>query len=1502
MALKKRKLWQWGMVLVTIGICLWVLRQWCLLLLFLGLVYYKKQWLLAWWKKLCACCVTMAWYWGAKWKSLLGYCVHGLAAVMCAVAVYIYKHKWASSYLLLLAWCCIHNKLLAIIALLLLGLLFGLRMLYRLGRRFPRQALACCILAFFVGRFFIAAIGYHTYSFFFNPSYLPEIFIRQVQNFVKPELAPYLQPPQSIDISLSSTKITISEWELPDIYRKTLAKFPKIVVHWRNLFFSPQISRIEIFQPQFTLHCNERGVFNYAILRTDEAPSANTQISLPELKVHNGRISLEVSALPNSHHLFFGDEIHFALDSEEENRYRISAQLSSNFTKKLRVSGTYSPFEEGLALRFRPITVSLFSLNPIIEYLDLKEKIHVDGQVILEEVAINGLSKSHPQLTVSNKIRLVNGYCSWEDTLFQLPELAGKLYFVDGNLQRISASARLGNGSLSIQEGKVTSQGELYLPFSLANFQLDRKLVSIISRFTSFPLHKYWDQSAPSGNVNIFGTLMRSLAGKWDWKARMQIIDAAFCYRQLQCKDLNLLLECVPKSLKICHGRWQLKNSKFIIAPGATCDLQNFPPHISNLQISFSRFRVDRELWRQFPEADEVWEFLLPEGFVDGQIYIDGNPLKNLPVADVQCYQFNACLEEVPLPTKQVFGKLTFRDGCLYLQNIRGKTISDSPFTVNGRVWLLEKPHEIAFDIYVHTEEVPLDQALYYTFGSQQEDWHSDIQDVWDSLHLVGGTVQVDAHIVRPRKSPHPPNFDVKVRGRGINANYVEFPYPITDVSGEVVAERGAIKFTGIKARKQQGRLQVSGQIYPQDQGLEVRIAVVGRDIPIDNDLKNALGEEYQRVWEDFSPQGQLDITVKLNKKAHLPKVQWTSNVNLNNVSACYRQFPYRVEQICGKLRLAPNTFFLDNLQGSRQGGIVTVNGSIKPQLIKIKIAGKNIPIDRNLQGEITPEIQKIWNQFDLTGKLHLQVALQKRPEHDWQWRTWLQFQQLQGACLLLPYRFENIAGKVFISPAGFRIRDCHAKNPDGAQVDIRGGHANGKLHLYVNGRNIPVNRKLYRILETENQEIWNLFSPQGRIDVKWAMTSKGLQQKQRLQIIPRDLAISYGKFPYRIENIRVSKNTPTSGICIDEAETTFQHLSGRHGHAQFAISGAIAAITSKKQRFDLQIRAHNLTIDREICYAIGNYFPTIGDNLQPHGAIEKLHLEVSNISSNEAYLQYKVIADNLVANMKQDSFIEKLAGNFQVHGFAYNDRYQAQGKITQGEVVINKLRFDNLESPIKFYNNYLSLTPIKGDFYGGQLAGWLIFDTSNYSAYKGLVSVSNTQLKPIVLALSENDAPQQETGIEGQLNCEVSFQGSTHSNDSLTGKGWLQVADGTIWQFPLLLAIFDVFSLPDYPAFREGEMHFSISKSKYNIRSLQLHSSLLSISGQGSIGFDDTLNLLLLTHFAPLYIPRIPLVDHVLEHIKQRLFALQVNGTIQEPTIELKQWQNIRKIIEKPR
>lgn len=1369
---------------------------------------------------------------------------------------------------------------------------------------FARALLAVCYVAWFIFSC-AAAVLYYGYSLLGQENKLQDFAMAEIKKRLKPELAPYMKPPRHIQVLLRDRKILLEDWVLPDAAGKILATVKRVEIVLGEIFPKPTLQSVTVEGVHVFLQRREDGHVNWDILAEREEGGPE---KLPEIRMREGEISLDFPGMTRTPLAVKDVRLEIIATGDS---HVISGSFAAEFIERVEISGNYSD-KDGLDLALTPVA---FSLVDVAQRFIVPAGFKVEGKVRLDGLVLH---IGPAGLAWQAKAALAEGNLYWHGLNFT--GIEADLGIDNGRISKIRAGAWIESADIKISGGYIEPQGRMQMDVQLANLSLSDSLPRLLGE----PVQKYWRMFKPQGVIAASGVVERTKDGDWDWDARAHLRQGSVGYRNLRCEDIELSLQLRPQEIAVIEGKWHLREGAFRLQPGGRVSWQ--PLEIQGLALDFDNFRLTPDIWKEFPEADDVWKLLQPQGVVDGRASWNGGmDLGNL-AAEVKCRDFQAIFDEVPHPADQAFATLKLERGILEL-DVHGKMVDNSGrVELTGNVWPFAKPYGAAYDVRVKVSDVVLTGQVYRTFDS---DWRTDIRDVWDTLEFAQncGCLDVEIHAHRRPDSEEyladgPTYFYVVVIGRDLKAKCRYFPYPITHVNGKVVAQsRQPIVFSDITARKDEGELSVSGELLPTPQGMWIKELIVrGKNIALDDELKNALGEE-GGIWDEISPKGRIGIEVKLSKKPDR-NVRWQADVSLEDVSARYREFPYRMDHVSGRLHVKPDQFRLRDVKGKSGHGQATINGWVAPPRFDLRIEAEDIPVDNKLRKalrKLSPEVNEICEKFFLVGPVSGKVKVRRKdPAMPADWKVVLDVKEASGYYCEFPYSLDRISGRISIAPQSFVI-DCKGESEEG-QFAVSGGKE-GKDHVSfkVRGTNVALSDKLCRALSEEQRQIWRQFHPEGRADFELTVTLPEGRTDYVVHILPRDCSILYEKFPYRIDGVSLPpEETPQSGITISGssfagtkksgASVIFDDICGKNGNSRFRLSGTFHSLAAAEQvRLELKVLGRDVVVNSDLRRALAEFFPNMMKKLAPEGNIASVQFDLEYYDAPEKYTKYRFESNGMDATMTKGEFLEQVAGNLVMEGYGYGNRHHGDGYLKNGEIVLHGLHFTHVESPIRLFKDYLQFSPIEGSFYQGNARAWIILDVTDYGGFKGSCTVNTAQLNSVIKALAERSAKKKKApleknpgeGAKGILSGEISFQGNFHDSDLLTGRGWLQVHSGEIWRLPLLLAIFDILSLPERPAFREGESRFSISRGRFDINMLKLHSSLLSISGNGTLDFDGNLRLQLLTHFAPHYLPRIPLISQILDMFKREFFELYVTGTLSQPSITLPQWETLRDLLK---
>jgi len=209
-------------------------------------------------------------------------------------------------------------------------------------------------------------------------------------------------------------------------------------------------------------------------------------------------------------------------------------------------------------------------------------------------------------------------------------------------------------------------------------------------------------------------------------------------------------------------------------------------------------------------------------------------------------------LKAFPYKVSKAAGVVTILPGRAIFENLRG-VHGKTAIAASGQVHL--GGDEFGLDVQVNATGVPLDKDF-------QDALPANFKEVWGRLQPVGFA---DMSLSLRRNLPEDPGTDYKfvLKPRGMAIKYSEFPYPFRGITGRIVATPGKVLLEKLAARSGRMTGTLQGVFFTDKDTRRAELTVTGAGIPIDEELLNALPEEFAPLAARFAPGGTCDINLK---------------------------------------------------------------------------------------------------------------------------------------------------------------------------------------------------------------------------------------------------------------------------------------------------------------------------------------------------------------------------------------------------------------------------------------------------------------------------------------------------------------------------------------------------------------------------------------------------------------------------------------------------------------
>ena len=220
--------------------------------------------------------------------------------------------------------------------------------------------------------------------------------------------------------------------------------------------------------------------------------------------------------------------------------------------------------------------------------------------------------------------------------------------------------------------------------------------------------------------------------------------------------------------------------------------------------------------------------------------------------------------------------------------------------------------------------------------------------------------------------------FDIELTNATTRHNH--FSYPIHEVAGTIQMRNSDFHFDNITGRNHNSRVTCDG-IWNQNDGLNLRF--ICQDVKLDTQLRAALPQNIQQIWDGFQPTGTVASTrVDLLLPPGAAEVdvridaRLTAGIEPNsqsNVKVEPTWFPYELCELSGRVRIGQGRVQLEKIRGKHGRAWLSADGDGKYDDQRWAVRLHNIltgalPVDEELISALPISLAESIRQLEYRG------------------------------------------------------------------------------------------------------------------------------------------------------------------------------------------------------------------------------------------------------------------------------------------------------------------------------------------------------------------------------------------------------------------------------------------------------------------------------------------------------------------------------------------------------
>lgn len=259
-----------------------------------------------------------------------------------------------------------------------------------------------------------------------------------------------------------------------------------------------------------------------------------------------------------------------------------------------------------------------------------------------------------------------------------------------------------------------------------------------------------------------------------------------------------------------------------------------------------------------------------------------------------------------------------------------------------------------------------------------------------------------------------------ELRLQDCSIQHDKFRYPLDRIEGRVRGERGIWKFQEIHGRNDSGYVVCNGEWKSNVQhGAQLALMFTATDLPLEDELREALSPTARRLWDGLRPRGNLDhvraelhydaATKRTTVQAHVQKWPASQNVQGRSVTVEPVWVPLRLDQVTGSFHFRDGEIVLEKVKANYGKAAIELEGACRPdgeggwQVGLGRVVADHFVIDEALLDALPSQAARTLAGMKFSGTLGGQGAVTVRlPAHGKSVANWdvgLDIENVQFHC-----------------------------------------------------------------------------------------------------------------------------------------------------------------------------------------------------------------------------------------------------------------------------------------------------------------------------------------------------------------------------------------------------------------------------------------------------------------------------------------------------------------------
>ena len=717
------------------------------------------------------------------------------------------------------------------------------------------------------------------------------------------------------------------------------------------------------------------------------------------------------------------------------------------------------------------------------------------------------------------------------------------------------------------------------------------------------------------------------------------------------------------------------------------------------------------------------------------------------------------------------------------------------------------------------------------------------------------GRIDVDLEATGSLNRPSESTLKGKVVCRDVAICYHKFQYAIEEIAGRIDFTNSSVELRNLTGTHGDVRLSFNGWSRGFGPDWKYLIRITSENIPLDDDLYDALSPKQQELWNAFSPAGLTAIDYRFSRESPT-EIRTKLILEPRGAEAVYCKLLYPLKNLTGRLTFDRDKVVLSDVVSRIDNRKITLNGEVttggadKPTYdLTAKVY--NLPLDSTLQDALSKKQRDMFERFRPAGLVDGWIRFSASDREPAIFTADLSFKQ---ASLILD-RFDlpitDISAKAVFSPDLIVVKEFSGQHKNSlitlnGQINPSQEPNQPSYLMSVKFEQAELNDELFSLLPETAGKIVADLNPTGKVNFTADLDKKDPKKPADCTLTVECLGngISSPKLPHPLKDIEGTFTVDGNVVRLDGLAAVVDYgPSEPNNVAALRVNGEVTLSAGAFRSALLNVSAGDILFDEPLSLALPQRVRGVYDPLAPPGRFD-LEFENVRISRDkngrnsydfDGAVTLKECGFKVSGSRIELSSVLKAKGQYSTED-GFND---CLVNLDNGKLKILGKTISDLSSKILYDPKEASWSTegLAADFYGGKLTGGLVISrpADRPDEYVLQTGFNGADLKRFLADTKQAERP--ENGYTtGQMNGSLSLHGRIGDVSTRIGACKLTINDmqvGKLSPFAKLLNVLQLTAPKDF-AFDQMLVDSYIRHNELFVRKLDLSGHAHAFTGSG--------------------------------------------------------------------